>query len=386
MHVVQFESFGTGSHHAAHDSIKRLVGDRADSWSEIVGPGTKVHWHLVAGSLWAADEIQRVAEARGSVDCLLIGGTVNLAEILGILSSRGIDCSGVRTVYYMHEAQAAYPSTREDTSAIWAQLSSAAAATVVAFASEYAARVWAEATAAWLRRISVAPMRRAAERALASVAAHSLVLPLPVEVAPSLALERVPPPLDTPLAIVWNHRWEHDKRPDTFVRVLLALHTRGLAFTVDILGQTFSSATNDADTAAALETLRPYIRRQAYLPSRDAYLSVLAAADVAVSTADHEFFGLAMLEATLAGAHPLCPDRLAYPTVLEVPKRGRDDFFYRTEAQLTKKLAYFARSPAVLRSDAFDRRRADLRTSLRSAIGVPGSQTLPQRWADALAL
>jgi hypothetical protein len=47
--------------------------------------------------------------------------------------------------------------------------------------------------------------------------------------------------------------------------------------------------------------------------SRPEYAALLASADVAVSTASNEFFGLAMLEACYAGATPLVPDRLAYP-------------------------------------------------------------------------
>ncbi len=45
-------------------------------------------------------------------------------------------------------------------------------------------------------------------------------------------------------------------------------------------------------------------------------MAALLDADVVVSTALHEFFGIGVVEAIAAGAFPLLPRRLAYPEVL----------------------------------------------------------------------
>jgi hypothetical protein len=47
----------------------------------------------------------------------------------------------------------------------------------------------------------------------------------------------------------------------------------------------------------------------------------------------HEFFGVAMLEATHLGALPLVPDRLAYPELF-----GRE-FLYENDRDLVERLA-----------------------------------------------
>ena len=51
-------------------------------------------------------------------------------------------------------------------------------------------------------------------------------------------------------------------------------------------------------------------------PDRRRYLRRLAACDWVLSTAVHEFFGVAVVEALLAGCLPWLPDRLSYPELL----------------------------------------------------------------------
>ena len=66
----------------------------------------------------------------------------------------------------------------------------------------------------------------------------------------------------------------------------------------------------------AREKLADHIDHWGYLESRDDYRGALTHSDVIVSTARHEFFGIAVAEAVTAGAVPLVPNRLAYPELL----------------------------------------------------------------------
>ncbi|MCA1788381.1 MAG: DUF3524 domain-containing protein [Thioalkalivibrio sp.] len=74
------------------------------------------------------------------------------------------------------------------------------------------------------------------------------------------------------------------------------------------------------DRLAARAEVLPVIVADGKL-SREQYETVLGRAGIAVSTALHEFQGLAMLEAASAGVRPLVPDDLSYPE--QYPARYR---------------------------------------------------------------
>ena len=56
---------------------------------------------------------------------------------------------------------------------------------------------------------------------------------------------------------------------------------------------------------------------------------MLCQGDVVVSTANHEFYGMAVLEAVRAGCRPLVPDRLAYRELFAPEFRYEDVAFAR---------------------------------------------------------
>jgi len=74
-----------------------------------------------------------------------------------------------------------------------------------------------------------------------------------------------------------------------------------------------------------------------YLSLYNAANAYIKSADVAVSTARHEFYGLSMLEASTCGAFPITPKRLSYPELFP------SECMYTTERALVKKLRHFVR-------------------------------------------
>lgn len=210
-----------------------------------------------------------------------------------------IDTAGLRgtpTVLYMHENQLTYDRGRPDIRRGAINWASALTADRVVFNSLFHRDDFHDA----LSLVEADPdVIGRSHRAAA-------VLPVGIELdMPSRPGGNTEPP-----GIVWNHRWEADKDPAGFIEALLA--NADLPFRLILMG---GGSGQERSTTVIAQRFPDRIAFSGYA-DRAEYVAQLAAADVVVSTARQEFFGVAIAEAMAAGAVPLVPDDLAYPELL----------------------------------------------------------------------
>src|SRR5690606_41355992 len=109
--------------------------------------------------------------------------------------------------------------------------------------------------------------------------------------------------------LLWSHRWEDDKGADRLFGLLEQLEQRKLDYRISVVGEGFRSRPQAFDRIH--QQFAGRIEHWGFLAHREDYDRLLRSADIVVSTALHDFQGLAMLEAMASGCLPLAPDRLA---------------------------------------------------------------------------
>jgi len=313
-------------------------------WTRLTLPARHWKWRMRGSAVWAA--LTHADALRAGHDLLWASSYVPLAELVGLAPA----LAARPRLLYFHENQLAFPwragnPAERDLHYGMTQLVSALAATVCVFNSAYNRDSFVEAGRELLARMPDAVPSDWVDR----IAERSRVLGVP------MALPDQAPPIDEPdrdagPVILWNHRWEHDKHPEAFFAALQRLADDDVPFRVVVCGQRFRRAPEVFERARP--RLEPRIVHWGFAPTREAYLELLQRSDIAVSTARHEFFGLAMLEATHHGAFPLVPDRLAYRELFPSEHRYADTD--DDAAALAQRLATLCRrytSGQALRAD-----------------------------------
>jgi len=136
--------------------------------------------------------------------------------------------------------------------------------------------------------------------------------------------------------ILWNQRWEHDKNPTLFFETLFQLAEENIPFRLIVCGEQFSDYPAIFDQAR--ERLNEHILHWGYAKDWRTYAHLLQQADIVVSTANHEFFGIAVLEAIYCRCYPMLPKRLVYPEY--IPDSRKEKNLFTSDRDLYRKLKF----------------------------------------------
>lgn len=306
LHVVLLEPYYGGSHGTFVDTLERRS---RHGITLVTLPARKWKWRMRGAAIWfARDASNWLRDSDGGpVDVILANDMLSVADLRALLPR---DYRNVPIVCYFHENQLTYPIPDEqerDYQYGMTNITSCLAADAVWFNSRFHLESFLAAAEELLGKMPDYVPREAVQE----IRGKAEVLPPPVAVD---HIRRDARPPKQPLTILWCHRWEYDKNPEPFFDALVRLDEEGYPFNLVLVGEQFRTA--PAVFANVFNRLRSHIVHAGFLPDRADYLSLLARCDVVVSTAIQENFGIAVIEAVLAGCQPLLPNRLVYPEVI----------------------------------------------------------------------
>lgn len=302
--ILALNAFHGGSHRAF---IEDWIQHSRHDFTLLTLPGSKWKWRMRHSAVTFAEQTGDLLNPNKDLpwDIVFCTDMLNLAEFRGLCPP---EIRRLPTVVYFHENQLTYPDQQQlerDLHFAYSNFTTATAADRIWFNSEFHRDEFLSAMPQFLSRMPdfghVDLIDQLAEKSAVMSPGITVITPPP---------RREP----GPMRIVWVSRWEHDKNPDLFFAALQQLIEGDIDFRVSVLGESYRNS--PACFALAKEWLGNRVDQWGFAADRDSYVDCLRRSDVVVSTADHEFFGLAVLEAVAAGCVPVVPNALAYPETL----------------------------------------------------------------------
>lgn len=319
MRVLLVEPHFGGSHRAWAEGY---VAHSAHHVSLLVHAGANWRWRLRGGSVTLAEAARDWVAQHGRPDLVLASSPLDVAAFAGL--TRDV-LGGVPIAAYLHENQVTYPHPdAADVDAGWRTWTSLVAADHVMVNSRHHRDELADGLTRLLAQAPDHPHGHLLEPLLDSID----VIPVGVDLPVRGESEAGPTP-----RIIWNHRWDADKNPEVFLRAIERILADGSPVEV-VLGGT-DHWDGGQRRAAAAERLGDVVVAAGPFDD-DAYRRHLASSDIVVSVADHDYFGVAIVEAIAAGCVPVLEHRLSYPEL--IPEAFHDAVFHPA-GQFRRRLA-----------------------------------------------
>lgn len=329
MKILLLEAYYGGSH--------KLWADQLSKYSKhdiqiLTLPARHWKWRMEGGAIAFSQQVKNIAYIP---DLLL---TTSMLDLSFLKSNLPKGWENVPCIYYMHENQLSYPQSEQDLDKQsgrdfhygMIQFKSMLVADKVCFNSAYNKEVFFQELKILLSRLpDYSPIQLMEELKNDSMILH-------------LGIRNTQQKRDDQkqTVILWNHRWEYDKNPKIFFDTLIKLQAE-VDFKLIVLGSSARNYPKVFDLAK--EALAGNIIHWGYAASDEEYISLLNSADLLPVTSNQEFFGISIMEAILAGATPLLPNRLVYPEHFD-PKTY-DNLYYETDEEFYKKLKYLIKNP-----------------------------------------
>lgn len=255
-----------------------------------------------------------------AADIIITTSLTDNAALKGLLHQ---DFSKAFFIHYMHENQMGYPLDKDNPAFkkdhLFAQhvypsyhLNQALACDSLIFNSHFHQKSFMELLRSFLKGHPVENHNELLE----SIKMKTVIIPIGLQFPnpdSSAYNKNLLPFHKRPKRLLWNHRWEYDKNPRGFFKKVAKLIEAWPHLEVSLLGQ------GNLEHDDFLQFKKDYgsnIIQYGGFPERKHYFKELENCRLLPVTSNHDFLGLATLEAIIYGVVPLLPNRLVYPELI----------------------------------------------------------------------
>ncbi len=312
MNVLALEPWYGGSH---RNFLDGLAAHSTHTFQRITMTARFWKWRMHGGAVTMARKALQALDEGFRPDVIFATDMVNLPAFLALTRPQ---LSDVPVVLYFHENQLTYPlpeGTERDYTYAYVNYLSCLAADRVVFNSQFHYDEFMQALPVLLRAFPDYTHLHTVQEIRHKSAVLHLGMDLQAHDQYGADYEGHDwGPVMKPPIVLWNQRWEYDKNPEAFFRLMNRLDDAGCRFRLILAGQHFEEQPHEFERA--FERYAERILHYGYAEDFQEYSRLLHRADLVVSTARHEFFGIAVMEAVYCGCHPLLPNRLSYPELI----------------------------------------------------------------------
>lgn len=293
-------------------------------WKQLALPPRNFSWRIRSNSLhWASYNRDELC---ADYVFLLATSMTDLSSLRGLVPQ----LSRMPTIVYFHENQFAYPNNKQqkedrkptNIEPLLVPIYAALCADKIVFNTTFNKSTFINGAR---NLFNILPDKF--PPSIIEKLESAVVVPVPIEIPQTQAMTPITSEL---LEVVWNHRWEYDKGPELLLAIIELVIKQNLPIRFHVVGENFRQQPPAFDQIKSL--LSEYTHSLAieagaygFIREEREYYDLLARCDVILSTAMHDFQGLALQEACLADCTPLAPNDLAYPEYLPT------DFLYDNE-------------------------------------------------------
>lgn len=326
MNILYIEPFYAGSHKQWIESYQKYSHHDID----IIGlPGVNWKWRMHGGAVTLANQLNTYKK---HIDLIICSDFLNLPVFKSLIQK---EFKNIPIIVYFHENQISYPWSpidrdppqKRDLHYYYINYTSSLCSKWNLFNSSYHMDSYIKGLKSYLKMM---PDHMNIE-SIKDVEEKSSVLYIGCDL---IKLDSIKTNIANKALILWNHRWEFDKNPESFFNTLFKLKENDIDFNLAVLGESFEIYPDIFDIAK--EKLKEHIVQWGYCKSGEEYKKWLQKADIVPITSIQEFFGISAVEAAHSKIYPILPNRLSYPEIFNITKRP--DIFYDNDDQLYDKL------------------------------------------------